>query len=101
MLQLWTGFIRIKTDESIHLTRDGVFKNDNKYKNFLEINNLSEVHPGHKSEIDLMRILYNAEYVVFSWGTTYLKNWYYTSPEKCKMIITLIPPIPGMKYNNT
>ena len=78
----------IKGNNSINLTRDGVFLSDNIIK-FKKKWNLTCIEPGVIDEIKLIHIIHSCSVFVVSWGTSFMKNFVYIS-NKCRKIIVLI-----------
>ena len=78
----------IKGNNSINLTRDGVFLSDNIIK-FKKKWNLTCIEPGVINEIKLIHIIHSCSVFVVSWGTSFMKNFVYIS-NKCRKIIVLI-----------
>jgi hypothetical protein len=56
---------------------------------FCKRNGYISVEPSDVGEIGLANILHNSEEVVFSWGTTFMKNFIYLS-DKCKKVTVII-----------
>jgi hypothetical protein len=78
----------IKGSNSFNLTGDGIFSNDN-INSFKNNWNLTHIEPGQIDEIKLIHIIQQCNVFIVSWGTSYFKNYIYTS-DKCKKIIVLI-----------
>lgn len=82
------------------------FEDKNKEKNverFSKLNNLYNINVNAISEIQMINLIYHSKVFVCSWGTSFLKNFFYVS-EKCEKIIVLvvegishIPQFIGMK----
>jgi hypothetical protein len=58
-------------------------------KKICQENGYKLIEPSEVGEINLIKYLQNCEQVLFSWGTTFVKNYPYIS-EKCKKIDVLI-----------
>jgi capsular polysaccharide biosynthesis protein len=58
------------------------------------------IEPSEVGEIEVINYLNNAQKVLFSWGTTFMKNYIYIS-NKCKKIDVLITGHPfKLEFNN-
>lgn len=81
----------IKTSKASSITNLGVIPHDDNYESFINSHKLKEIEPGvTHDELDVIRLIHNAKYIVFSWGTAFQKNFVYIS-ERCKLIYVLIP----------
>lgn len=57
--------------------------------NLMEKLNYKIIEPSEYNEIQFMQILHNCKKVVFSWGTTFMKNFIYLS-DKCDTMVVYI-----------
>lgn len=56
---------------------------------FCKRNKYTSIEPSDIGEVSLVNVLYNSEEVVFSWGTTFMKNFIYLS-DKCTKVSVLV-----------
>jgi hypothetical protein len=76
-----------KLDSSVSSTMGIV--DSNVASSFCERNGYVSTEPSEVGEVGLINILHNSEEVVFSWGTTFMKNFIYLS-DKCKKVTVLV-----------
>jgi hypothetical protein len=80
----------IKNAGSQNVTNQGVFPLS-KVIQFCQRNGLLLVEPSKcRSEIELIKLVANAELLVFSWGTSFFKNMAYVS-DRCGKVVVLVP----------
>jgi hypothetical protein len=78
----------IKNSKSQNLTSDGIVPYDNVI-NFCNKYDLNHIDPTTIDELKLIYSINKCKLFVVSWGTTFVKNFYYIS-NKCDKIIVLI-----------
>jgi hypothetical protein len=57
--------------------------------NLMEKLNYKMIEAGEYNEIEFMQLIYNSKKIIFSWGTTFMKNFIYIS-DKCESMIVYI-----------
>jgi len=78
----------MKSSKSQNLTSDGIFHYDD-IINFSNKYNINNIEPTDYNEIELIKIIYNCEIFIVSWGTSFFKNYVYIS-NKCKSISVIV-----------
>lgn len=87
-IKTYNNICVIKSNISSNLTDDGII-NQSVINNFCIKNNLITFDPAKMNEIDFANIIHNAKNIIFSWGTTFFKNYVYIS-DKCKSIKVIV-----------
>jgi hypothetical protein len=78
----------VKNSKSENLTTDGIVPYDNVI-DFCNKFNFTHVDPISINEMQMIYTISNSKLLILSWGTTFVKNFYYIS-NKCEKIIVLI-----------
>lgn len=84
----------IKT-EKITTSRDildfGVIYDDDHYNRLIQSHNLKDIETdGRYTEVEVIRFIYNAKYIIFSWGEAFQTNFVFIS-DRCRIIYVLVP----------
>lgn len=86
----------IKYFSDMNSTEEGCYEKELVFK-FCDERGYAVIDPYLYGEIETIRIIYNCEHIMFSYGTAYNKNYVYIS-EKCKNIHVFIPPEMEFQY---
>jgi hypothetical protein len=90
----------IKSSISNNLTSDGIVSQE-EINTFSQNNYLVSIEPTNYNEVDFINILNNVNFIVFSWGTTFFKNYYYISDKCTNIIVVIIGESYIKQYNDT
>lgn len=88
----------IKTDSTQNNTSEGVFLMED-INNFVDKFGLHLINPSDHNEIKFANIIHHSNILFLSWGSCFLKNYFYIS-NKCEKVIVLIPNDYIYQYKN-